>query len=199
MDLVVERGTFGCLYGASGSGKSTLLALIGGILAADQGEVVVDGDDVSGLTENARADLRLRRIAVIFQGDNLLPELSAAENVMLPRLARGLKAKAARDEALEALDTVGIGQLADRRPGQMSGGQRQRVGIARALVGERSVLLADEPTGALDSANSRSLFQLIARLCESRQLTALVATHDPLAREVAARVWQMTDGRVTTE
>ena len=196
VDLEVGEGEFVCLYGASGSGKSTLLALVGGLLSPDQGEVSVGGRSLVGMSEDARADLRLETVGMVFQGDNVIMELTAAENVMLPLLARQIPPLQARTEALAALEPVGIADLADRSPREMSGGQRQRVGIARALVGDRRILLADEPTGALDSVTSRELFTLIRRLCDERGCTALVATHDPLGHDHAGRVMSMIDGKI---
>lgn len=192
--LNLARGEFVCLHGASGSGKSTLIHLLAGLIDADEGSVLIDGVQLRGGDVKAAAEARLRRIGVVFQSDNLLAELSAWENVALPLEVAGAKERDARREAEESLGLVGLTELVDRRPAEMSGGQRQRVGIARALVGGRSVLLADEPTGSLDSSNSRSLFELLARLASTGR-AVLVASHDPNCRTFATRSIHMVDGR----
>lgn len=196
VDLRVAVGTMTCLYGASGSGKTTLLNLIAGLDIADQGTVRVVGRDLSGTSEAERARIRLHHIGVVFQENNLVQEFTALENVVVPLLARGAALSEARDEAAAQLARVGIADLADRLPREMSGGQRQRVGIARALAGGREVLVADEPTGALDSANSGALFELVASLCHDVGVAAVVATHDPLGRDRADVVWTMVDGQL---
>ena len=190
-------GELVCLFGASGSGKSTLLNLVAGLDVPDTGELAVDGFVVSSMSENERADLRLRRVGVIFQDDNLVHELSALENVTLPLLASGVRAREARRTGMAELERVGVGDLAARHPDQMSGGQRQRVGIARGLVGGRNILVADEPTGALDSTNSVELFRLLRELCDESAAAVLVATHDPLASRYATRELTVRDGRVS--
>lgn len=195
--LAVRPGEFVCVYGASGSGKSTLLNLLAGLDVPDAGEVIIAGAALSRLSESKRARLRLESIGVVFQEHNLLDELTAAENVMLPLLARRMPKKVARDEAHTVLSLVGIDGLGDRRPREMSGGQRQRVGIARAFAGGRRLLLADEPTGALDAANSAALFDELRRVCDEKGFAAVVATHDPLARSRADRVLSMLDGTVS--
>lgn len=198
VDLDVADGSFTCVYGASGSGKSTLLNLIAGLDTADSGEITVAGFAVTGASERSRAEIRLKAVGVVFQDHNLIAEFTAGENVYLSLLARRMSKADAIKEARAALDRVGIGNLFDRRPLEMSGGQRQRVGIARALVGGRRVLLADEPTGALDSENSRALFESIAGLCHELGVAAVVATHDPLAADFADTVLTMRDGRLST-
>ncbi len=192
----VAAGEFVCLYGASGSGKTTMLNILAGIDTADSGGVVVAGQSLSGTSEGGRADVRLRHIGVVFQSNNLLPEFTARENVVLPLLVRGFSRAEADAAAERALASVGVADLADRLPGRMSGGQRQRVGIARALAGQQEVLLADEPTGNLDSVNSRQLFGLMRELCDDRGTAIVLATHDPLAREFADSVYDMVDGVV---
>lgn len=195
--LDVAAGCFACVYGASGSGKSTLLNLIGGLDVADAGSITVGGFEMTHTSERARANIRLQAVGVVFQDHNLIAEFTAGENVFLPLLARGVPRATAVEEASAALGLVGIRELFHRRPLEMSGGQRQRVGIARALVGGRRVLLADEPTGALDSENSRTLFRMIAGLCHDLGAAAVIATHDPLASEFADTVLTMRDGRLT--
>lgn len=191
--LRIERGTFTCLFGASGSGKSTLLNLVAGLDSPTSGTVTVLGSDVGSLTEDARARLRLERVGVVFQDGNLIEEFTAEENVMLPIEVRGAPASAARAQALVQLDRVGLSGLGSRYPAELSGGQRQRVGIARGLVGHRELLLADEPTGALDSANSQALFQLLRDLADDG-MTIVLATHELRSREFADVLFEMRDG-----
>ena len=193
----VSAGEFACVYGASGSGKTTLLNILAGIEVADSGEVLVAGHSMSGLSERDRADVRLRMIGVMFQTNNLLPEFTALENVSLPLMVRGLRRSDAAEVAQAALASVGLADLIDRLPAKMSGGQRQRVGIARALAGEQDLLVADEPTGALDSDASRQLFGLLRELCNQRGTAVVLATHDPLARDYVDSVHQMVDGRLS--
>lgn len=195
VDFTARAGEFVCVYGASGSGKSTLLNLLAGLDLADSGEIRVGGVDVSTADEAQRAELRLRTVGVVFQDHNLIEEFTAAENVALPLEARGVPLDQAREQALEQLSRVGLAGLEDRLPWQLSGGQRQRVGVARALTGQRAVLLADEPTGALDSAATQELFELIRRLCDDGVL-AVVCSHDPHCRDFADTVYEVVDGRL---
>ncbi len=193
--LTADAGEFVCIFGASGSGKSTFLNIVAGLDVADSGTVRVAGKDVAALDEVGRADLRMRSVGVVFQDHNLIDEFTALENVALPLEVRGLPRAEASVAASRELSRVGLDGLADRYPHQLSGGQRQRVGIARALVGDRKVLLADEPTGALDSRNSRALFQLIRQLCDNGTL-AIVCSHDLACQEYADSVFEMVDGQV---
>lgn len=185
-DLVV-------IGGASGSGKSTLLNVMAGLQRFDAGDVNIAGVDLGKAGESDLARLRLEHVGVVFQENNLIREFDAAENVQLPLRARGYSAADAVAEAAEMLGAVGLGELGRRMPAQLSGGQRQRVGIARALVGGRSVLLADEPTGALDTMNSKSIFKLL-RMFADRGVCVVVASHDRLAEEFATRLATMRDG-----
>lgn len=195
MDFVANPGEFVCVFGASGSGKSTLLNLLAGLDLPDSGEIQVGGYDVGRLDESGRARLRLRTVGVVFQDHNLLEEFTAVENVALPLEAAGMSPAAAETAARQQLARVGLDGLESRFPHQLSGGQRQRVGIARALTGDRAVLLADEPTGALDSGASTDLFALIRKLCDDG-LLAVVCSHDPLCRSFADTVYEMRDGRL---
>lgn len=199
VSLSVRRGEFACIYGASGSGKTTLLNLIAGIDTADSGEVLVAGESLTGRSEGRRADIRLRSIGVIFQSNNLMPEFTARENVALPLLIRGLSRAAAAAAATDALRSVGLSELGNRLPARMSGGQRQRVGIARALAGGQRLIVADEPTGALDSSNSTELFELMRRLCDERGTALVLATHDPLAKNFADSIYLMVDGTISAQ
>lgn len=194
--MQVPSGQMACVYGASGSGKTTLINVMAGIETVGSGSARVAGTELAGLSERSRAELRLRDVGVIFQTNNLLPELTAEENVTLPLLVRGVSTEEAHDAAREALVQVGLAELERRRPGQMSGGQRQRVGIARALAGKQGVILADEPSGALDSHTSLQIFALLRSMCTQHGTTVVLATHDPLARPFADKVFQMVDGRV---
>lgn len=169
--------------------------LLAGLDLPDSGEIQVGGDDVARLDEAGRARLRLRTVGVVFQDHNLLDEFTAAENVALPLEALGRRPEDADKEAITQLARVGLAGLERRFPQQLSGGQRQRVGIARALTGDRAVLLADEPTGSLDSAASTEIFSLIRQLCDDG-LLAVVCSHDPLCRNYAHVVYEMRDGRL---
>jgi ABC-type lipoprotein export system ATPase subunit len=192
-DLTAYAGEFVCIFGTSGSGKSTLLNLIAGLDSAETGEILLGATEVGALDETGRARLRLETVGVIFQGDNLIAEFTALENVALPLEARGVASRKAFEQAGGQLSRVGLAGLESRLPSQLSGGQCQRVGVARALVGDRRVLLADEPTGALDSKNSRELFALIRTLCDQGTL-AVVCSHDPMCQEFADTVYEMIDG-----
>lgn len=191
----IPPGTFVCVYGASGSGKSTLLSLVAGLEDPTSGAVLVAGRDVAAMTEAQRANMRLRRVGVVFQDDNLLEEFTALENVMLPLEVQGASHRDAQAQATFQLTGVGMPKLGHRLPAELSGGQRQRVGIARSLVGERVLLLADEPTGSLDSANSGALFELLRTLCDDG-ITLLLASHEPSARAYADVIIEMVDGRL---
>lgn len=195
VDFEARPGEFVCIYGASGSGKSTLLNLMAGLDLADSGEIQVSGVDVTTANESQRAQLRLETVGVVFQDHNLIEEFTAVENVALPSEARGMPAEAARAEAADQLRRVGLEGLDNRLPRQLSGGQRQRVGIARALTGQRAVLLADEPTGALDSAATQELFALIRALCD-QGVTAVVCSHDRRCRDYADTRYEIIDGRL---
>lgn len=199
VNLAVDAGEFACIYGASGSGKTTLLNVLAGLDTLDAGEVVIGKVALSGASEGRRADIRLHNIGVVFQTNNLLPEFTAQENVALPLMVRGYTREKAEHAAAEALKSVGLADFGARLPGRMSGGQRQRVGIARALAGEQALLVADEPTGALDSHNSSQLFGLMRSLCDERRTAVVLATHDPLARDFADSVYLMVDGMVTPQ
>ncbi len=196
VDLDLNPGQMIALLGASGSGKTSLLNLIAGLDVPDSGSVVVNGITISDLSEAQRARVRLEHIGVVFQDDNLIAEFTARENIEIPLLARGIPLHDASQRADAALEELGIVELSTRLPAEMSGGQRQRVGIARALAGDQAVLLADEPTGALDSVASRALFERMANLAHEHGVSVLVATHDPLCTEYADGVTSMRDGRI---
>jgi putative ABC transport system ATP-binding protein len=196
VDLSVEAGSMVAVMGPSGSGKSTLLTIAGSLEEPSSGAVVIGGADLGKMSPNAKARLRRRAIGYVFQDFNLLPGLTAAENVALPLELDGTSARKARLAGLKALDELGLGERAGNFPDQLSGGERQRVAIARAVVGNRRLLLADEPSGALDSANGESVMRLIHAACK-RGVAAVVVTHDAQLASWADRVVFLRDGRVT--
>lgn len=194
VDLTVDAGELVAVMGPSGSGKSTLLTCAGGLDRPTSGEVLVDGNDLTTLSPNAVAALRRRRIGYVFQDFNLIPALTAAENVSLPLELDGTRTRSARKYAIAALQEVGIEELADRFPDDMSGGQRQRVAIARAIVGERRLLLADEPTGALDSDTGEAVLRLLRDRCDQHGIGGVLVTHDARHAAWADRVVYLRDG-----
>lgn len=198
VSLTVTAGEFVALMGASGCGKSTLLHVVAGLLDGAEGGVEVFGQEMVGRSERDRTALRLKDVGVVFQDHLLVPELTAVENVELPLVMAGVVRGEARAQAVQMLERVGLEGLEDRVPDRMSGGQRQRVGIARAMVGGRRVLLADEPTGNLDTDSSRAVVELVRQLCADG-VAALVVTHDPRVAGAADRVLHMEDGRFVPE
>ncbi|WP_051695430.1 ABC transporter ATP-binding protein [Streptomyces sp. NRRL S-244] len=198
IDLSVYPGELVAVMGPSGSGKSTLLTLAGGLDSPTSGHVIVEGTDITTASRKQLAALRRRSIGYVFQDYNLIPALTAAENVALPRELDGTSARKARVSALAALEEMGLGQLADRFPDEMSGGQQQRVAIARALVGDRRLVLADEPTGALDSETGESVLALLRSRCDAGAAGILV-THEPRFAAWADRVVFLRDGSVVDE
>jgi putative ABC transport system ATP-binding protein len=198
VDLQVEAGELVAVMGPSGCGKSTLLTIAGTLEDPTDGEVVVRGVALAGMSRNDRARLRRRSIGYVFQDFNLLPGLTAAENVSMPLELDGVKARAARVTALQALDELGLGDRADRFPDQLSGGERQRVAIARAVVGDRLLLLADEPTGALDSVNGDGVMRLLRAACRGG-VAGVVVTHDAQLASWADRVVFLRDGRLVDQ
>jgi putative ABC transport system ATP-binding protein len=198
VSLQVRVGELVAVMGPSGSGKSTLLHLAGGLDTATEGDVLIDGVRMGGLKTKARAALRRRSVGYVFQDLNLVPALTAAENVMLPRELDGVSARQARREAAEALAEVGVPDLADRFPDEMSGGQQQRVAIARALVGPRRLVLADEPTGALDTITGEQIMRVLRTRVDAGA-AGLLVTHDAQHAAWADRVVFLRDGRVVDE
>ena len=198
VDLQVAAGELVAVMGPSGSGKSTLLTLAGGLDTATSGEVLVEGVPLSGLDRAGLAQLRRRSVGYVFQELNLLPALTAAENVALPLELDGVRARDARARALRALDELGLASLAGRFPDDLSGGEQQRVAIARALVGERRLVLADEPTGALDSVTGDSVLALLRSRVDAGAAAVLV-THEARLAGWADRVVFLRDGQVVDE
>ncbi len=198
IDLSVDAGGMVAVMGPSGSGKSTLLTIAGSLEDPTGGQVVVAGQELTKLSRNAKARLRRRSIGFVFQDFNLLPGLTAAENVALPLELDGVSARRARTAGLNALESLGLADRAWHFPDQLSGGERQRVAIARAVVGEHQLLLADEPSGALDTANGEAVMRLIHAACK-RGMAAVVVTHDAQLASWADRVVFLRDGRVTDQ
>jgi len=199
VSLMADEGAMVAVMGPSGSGKSTLLTIAGTLEEPTSGEVLIAGQPVSMVSRSAKAQLRRRVIGYVFQDFNLLPGLTAAENVSLPLELDGLSARKARVAGLRALDRLGLGDRASHFPDQLSGGERQRVAIARAMVGERRLLLADEPSGALDSVNGEAMMRLVHDACKNAGMTAVVVTHDAQLASWADRVVFLRDGRLTDQ
>jgi putative ABC transport system ATP-binding protein len=198
VSLVVEAGMMVAVMGPSGSGKSTLLTIAGSLESPTSGEVLVGGAALTKMSRNDRARLRRRSIGYVFQDFNLLPGLTAAENVTLPLELDGVTARKARVVGLQALEDLGLGNRASAFPDELSGGERQRVAIARAVVGDRRLLLADEPSGALDSVNGEAVMRLLHEACK-QGVAAVVVTHDAQLASWADRVIFLRDGRVVDQ
>jgi putative ABC transport system ATP-binding protein len=196
VELTVETGGFVALAGPSGSGKTTLLNLIGGLDQPDEGRIVVDGRDYEQLTAARMADLRLQRIGFIFQSYNLIPVLSALENVEYVMLLQGIPASERRNRAQRILDDVGLGGKYHCRPAELSGGQQQRVAVARAIVSNPAIVLADEPTANLDSKTGDGLLQLMLDMNRHRNVTFIFSTHDKMVMDYARRIVLLHDGRI---
>ena len=194
VDLRVERGETVGIMGPSGCGKTTLLNCLAGLEDFEAGEVLIDGTPLRGMSDNAKTEYRAREMGFVFQSYNLLPVLSAVENVELPLLVAGTAAREARRRALEALDLVAMGRWARNKPAELSGGQRQRVTIARALVNTPAIVWADEPTGALDSETADEVMDVILRLNRENGQTFVFVTHDPRIGAMLDRVITMRDG-----
>jgi putative ABC transport system ATP-binding protein len=198
VDLSVERGELVAVMGPSGSGKSTLLTIAGSLEEASSGEVLVDGVDLASVSRSDRARMRRQSIGYVFQDFNLLPGLTAVENVTLPLELDGVRARAAHATGLRALEELDVAERAERYPDELSGGERQRVAIARAIVGDRGLLLADEPTGALDSLNGEAVMRLL-RAATRRGVAGVVVTHEAQLASWADRVVFLRDGRVVDQ
>ena len=191
----IERGEFVAIIGPSGSGKSTVLGIIAGLDSPTGGQVLVDGVDITAMSEAQLASIRIQKIGMIFQAFNLIPTLTAQENVEVP-LYVGKHDGSPADRARAALELVGLGHRLDHRPNQLSGGEQQRVAIARALATDPAIVIADEPTGNLDAKNSANVLNLIRELREQTGTTFIIATHDPSVAAAAERVIRIFDGRV---
>jgi putative ABC transport system ATP-binding protein len=196
VDFDVGRGEFVSLAGPSGSGKSTLLNIIGGLDRPDEGTVEIDGVALNDLSESELSDLRLKKMGFVFQAYNLIPVLSAVENVEFIMQLQGVAPDERHKRAHDMLEELGIESMADRRPGEMSGGQQQRVAVARAIVTHPVLLLADEPSANLDSKTTEELLKLLQRLNEDHGVTIVTATHDPLVMSYAKRQVRLRDGQI---
>ncbi|WP_433545046.1 ABC transporter ATP-binding protein [Streptomyces sp. CA-294286] len=194
VSLEVAAGRLVAVVGPSGSGKSSLLAVAATLVTPDAGKVVVDGTETGALSPAEKAELRRERIGIVFQQPNLLPSLTAVEQLQVMAHLSGRKPREARSRALELLDAVGLADTADRRPHQLSGGQRQRINIARALMNEPAVMLVDEPTSALDHERGAAVLDLLGGLARERGVATVLVTHDPAHLTAAQAVLTMTDG-----
>ena len=196
LSVEIQKGEFVCLMSPSGGGKTTLLNAIGGLDIPDSGEVWVADKRIDQMSKGELADLRLANIGFVFQAYNLLPVLTALENAEFTLLLRGVPAPERRKRVMELFEEIGLGDLADRRPGKLSGGQQQRVAVARAVVGNPALVLADEPTANLDSATSTALLDIMERLNRELDTTFIFSTHDPRVMERARRLITLVDGRI---
>jgi putative ABC transport system ATP-binding protein len=199
IDLTVQTGGFIALAGPSGSGKTTLLNLIGGLDRPDDGTIRVGGQAYEDLNSSQMADLRLNHIGFVFQSYNLIPVLSALENVEYVMLLQGTPVSERRQRAREILDIVGLADKYDRRPAELSGGQQQRVAVARAIVSNPSIVLADEPTANLDSKTGESLLQLMRQMNQDRSVTFIFSTHDNMVMDYARRIVMIRDGQIVED
>ncbi len=197
--LQIEEGECSALAGPSGSGKTTLLNLLGTLDAPTEGRVLVDGDDVSDLSEAERSKLRLEKLGFVFQAFNLIPVLTAAENVEFALVLQGAPAKERRARAMDLLSEVGLDDLWNKRPTEMSGGEQQRVAVARAIATKPRIVLADEPTANLDSRTAESLLDLMLAMNHDRGVTFLFSTHDPRVMRRARRIIELCDGRIVRD
>jgi putative ABC transport system ATP-binding protein len=199
VDLGVERGEMVAIMGPSGSGKTTLLNVLSGLDDLSDGEVYVDGESIKGMSDRRRTRFRAERMGFIFQSYNLIPVLSAIENIELPLLVAGKKPKKAREWAQDAIEMVGLADQAKKRPNEMSGGQQQRITVARSLVNNPAIVWADEPTGALDSETSKGIMDLLVSMNERQKQTFVLVTHDAAVAARAHRTIRMRDGRIASE
>jgi len=196
LSLTIEKGEFAAVAGPSGSGKTTLLNLVGGLDLADSGSIVVDGQVFDQMSQSQLAKLRLLKVGFVFQAYNLIPVLSAAENVEFVMLLQGIPAPERRERAKAILDEVGLEGKYDRRPSQLSGGQQQRVAVARAIVSNPSIVLADEPTANLDSKTGTGLLDMMKKMNTEKNVTFIFSTHDSMVMDYARRLILLHDGRL---
>ncbi len=198
VSLEINEGEFVAIIGQSGSGKSTLMNMLGLLDRPTSGEYILSGRDVSTLTDDEQSEIRNKQIGFIFQGFNLIPSLTAIDNVELPLVYRGMKKEERNRLSLEALERVGLGKRIDHRPSQMSGGQQQRVAIARAVAAKPPVILADEPTGNLDSSSGREVMRILHELSDEGR-TIILITHDNEIAEEANRIIRIQDGKIVSD
>lgn len=198
VNLSIEKGEFVSIIGASGAGKTTLLQILGTLDKPDEGKVTINGTDVFGLSDDNLSDFRNKHIGFVFQFHQLLPEFTALENVMIPALIAKKDKGEAEKDAKELLSFMNLSERADHKPSELSGGEKQRVAVARALINKPDVLLADEPTGSLDSKNKADIHRLFCRLQQEMGQTLIVVTHDMEMASGSGRIINMQDGRITT-
>jgi len=196
IDLTIEKGEVVSIVGPSGAGKTTLLQIIGTLDRPDSGRVTIDGVDITSLGQKSLADFRNRRLGFVFQFHQLLPEFTALENVMIPALIKGDSRKAAKERAQELLAFMGLSDRAAHKPAELSGGEKQRVAVARALVNNPAVILADEPSGSLDSKNKQELHQLFFDLRDKLGQTFVIVTHDESLAQLTDRTIHLVDGQI---
>lgn len=199
VSLTIKTGEFVALAGPSGSGKTTLLNLMGGLDVADSGTITLDGRDYSSMKKGELADMRLRRIGFVFQSFNLIPVLTAAENIEYILRLQGVERSLRMEKVKKVLAEVGLSDKHSHRPGELSGGQQQRVAVARAIVAEPALVLADEPTANLDSTNGGKLLGLMKKLNAEKNITFVFATHDKMVMDYAARLVYLQDGRIISD
>jgi len=199
VSLSIDKGGFVALAGPSGSGKTTMLNMIGGLDTADSGRIIVDGNEYEKMNQSQLADLRLRNVGFVFQSYNLIPVLSALENVEFVMLLQGVPSDKRREKAKAILDEVGLEGMYNRRPAELSGGQQQRVAVARAIVSDPSIVLADEPTANLDSTTGKGLLEIMKQMNEKKKVTFIFSTHDNMVMRYARRVIYLRDGMVADE
>jgi len=199
VNIVLEKGEFTSLAGPSGSGKTTLLNLAGGLDRPTEGEIAIDGAPTNDRTDDELTEIRLRRIGFVFQAYNLIPVLTAYENIQFVLQIQGVPEKEHRNRIMSLLKDLGLEGLENRFPTQLSGGQQQRVAVARAVIGNPAIVLADEPTANLDTETARNLLEMMRRLNEDKGVTFLFSTHDPMVLEHAKRVIRLRDGKVQND
>jgi len=199
INLSIDQGGFIALAGPSGSGKTTMLNMIGGLDRADSGRIIVDGNAFENMNQTQLADLRLHNVGFVFQAYNLIPVLSALENVEYVMLLQGVLPEERRDRARQILDEVGLEGMHDRRPAELSGGQQQRVAVARAIVSNPSIVLADEPTANLDSVTGKGLLEIMKQMNENKKVTFIFSTHDNMVMEYARRIVYLRDGLIAND
>ncbi|WP_461206730.1 ABC transporter ATP-binding protein [Clostridium sp. DL1XJH146] len=195
----INKGEFIAIVGESGSGKSTLLSIIGGLMPPNKGQITIEDNKIVGLSENKLALFRRKHIGYVFQSYNLLPQLTAVENVEMPLIFSGVPKKERRKIALEMIEKVGLKDRANHKPSELSGGQQQRVSIARALVNDPAIVLADEPTGNLDSKTSKEIMDIMYKLNKETDKTFVIVTHSSNVTEYADRVINMVDGEIVSK
>jgi len=199
LDLTVDKGEMIAVMGPSGCGKTTLLNCLSGIDEIDSGVVLIEGKELDKMSDNQKTDHRARRMGFIFQAYNLLPVLTAVENVELPLLVSGVKAKLSREKAINSLDRVGLKDWQHHKPAELSGGQQQRVTIARSLVNDPAIVWADEPTGNLDTENSMQIMDILCKLNKELNQTYVLVTHDPKVGALCDRIVYMESGKIRTD